>query len=121
MEQDDIIHFTALLNEEKKLLERELGSIGEENRDQPDGWEGSLHAVNTETAEIEGRASEISEFEDRNAVTSELSHRLSLVISALSRVLDGSYGVCSICGNTIEKARLSANPAAYTCKTHRES
>lgn len=120
MEKDDITHYSALLNEERKLLERELGTIGGKNPEGTDGWSASLLEVNTETAELEGRASEISEFEDRNAVEGELSHRLHVVTLALERVTQGTYGICKICGVVIEKARLTANPAADTCKIHRE-
>lgn len=120
MEKDDIVHYSALLIEEKKLLERELGTIGEKSSEGQDGWEASLLEVNTETAELEGRASEISEFEDRNAVESELAHRLHVVTLALERIKEKTYGICGICGVVIEKTRLNANPAANTCKIHRE-
>jgi RNA polymerase-binding transcription factor DksA len=120
MEKDDIAHYSALLIEEKKLLERELGTIGEKSSEGIDGWEASLLEVSTETAELEGRASEITEFEDRNAVENELAHRLHAVTLALEQITQETYGICRICGVIIEKARLNANPAANTCKIHRE-
>jgi DnaK suppressor protein len=36
---------------------------------------------------------------------------------ALSRIADGSYGVCESCGNPIGKARLQAFPRATLCVT----
>jgi len=34
------------------------------------------------------------------------------VDSALARIEAGAYGICRICGEAIEEARLHANPAA---------
>lgn len=36
--------------------------------------------------------------------------------AALGRVVDGSYGACSDCGDEIGLARLHANPAAQRCE-----
>jgi RNA polymerase-binding transcription factor DksA len=34
---------------------------------------------------------------------------------------EGKYGICKVCGEEIEEARLEANPAAETCKAHLNS
>ncbi len=36
---------------------------------------------------------------------------------ALSRIEDGTYGVCESCGNPVGKARLQAFPRATLCVT----
>lgn len=35
--------------------------------------------------------------------------------SALARIADGTYGVCSTCGQPISEGRLAAMPGASTC------
>ena len=50
-----------------------------------------------------------------------LKARLEEVEAALGRIAHGGYGVCRVCSNPIEEARLDANPAAETCMKHIES
>ncbi|WP_129663254.1 TraR/DksA family transcriptional regulator [Phytoactinopolyspora endophytica] len=62
---------------------------------------------------------------DAGSKTFEREHELSLAAShrdmlnqterALSRIEDGSYGICESCGNPIGKARLLAFPRATLC------
>jgi DnaK suppressor protein len=64
---------------------------------------------------------------DTGTKTFEREHEMSLAAShreilgqterALSRIDDGSYGVCESCGNPIGKARLQAFPRATLCMT----
>lgn len=41
--------------------------------------------------------------------------QLVRVRSALGRILEGHYGVCAMCGNEIDEARLDARPEAVFC------
>ena len=62
---------------------------------------------------------------DAGTKTFEREHELSLLNNnrdmvvqserALSRITDGTYGVCELCGNPIGKARLQAFPRATMC------
>ncbi len=106
------------LVEEKILLETELASVGKRSPNNPNEWEPSQNELLTDTAEVEVRASEIAEFEDKNAVMVELEHHYNTILAALKRISEGTYGACRICDAEIELARLQANPAAETCKTH---
>jgi RNA polymerase-binding transcription factor DksA len=64
-------------------------------------------------------------FADAAAITAERTEVIGLVesikgqldgvVEALSRVEDGSYGVCQRCGETIAAARLEARPASVSC------
>lgn len=64
---------------------------------------------------------------DTGSKTFEREHEMSLAAShremltqterALSRIADGTYGVCESCGNPIGKARLQAFPRATLCMT----
>ena len=91
----------AKLLEERTLLETELESVGRRDPSNPNNWEPSLNEILSETAEIEGRASEIGEFEDRNAVEVELEHHYNTILAALKRMADGTYGACRICNADI--------------------
>ena len=43
------------------------------------------------------------------------TRELAAVDGALARIDEGSYGVCSDCGEDIPPARLDANPSATRC------
>ena len=68
------------------------------------------------------------DFADRGLVASEqgenhtladtLQAQLQLVESALTRIEDGSYGTCAVCGNEISAERLRAIPATNRCIEH---
>ena len=103
---------------ERTLLETELQSTGIKDANTPGNWVPASLTLTTETAELEGRASEISDFEDRSAVEAELEHHYNTIIAALERIAHGTYGYCRICRSMIEEDGLEANPAAETCKTH---
>ncbi len=109
------------LEEERDLLTRELRTIATPDREGAHGWVPSMGGEEKETAESETLASELEGFEDGSSVGAELSLRLERVREALERLNDGSYGVCRVCGSGIETERIEADPAAPTCKTHRDS
>ncbi len=63
---------------------------------------------------------------DERALASLLRYEethLLRVRSALGRIVEGHYGVCAMCGNEIDEARLDARPEAvfcYPCATRRD-
>ena len=48
-------------------------------------------------------------------LASELREALDEVDAALTRLADGSFGTCEVCGKPIGTARLEAMPAARFC------
>jgi RNA polymerase-binding transcription factor DksA len=52
------------------------------------------------------------------SVLDQARTRLAELDAAVSRVADGSYGRCEVCGAPIGEARLQARPAARTCIAH---
>jgi len=116
----NIPHLKKKLLEEKTLLLSELSSVGRINPDNPKDWEPTAAKLNIDPAEIEERASEITDFEDRSAIEFSLEKRLAEVAAALLRIKKGTYGICRICKNPIEEERLEANYSADTCKEHKE-
>ncbi len=103
------------LEEEKKLLEEELGNVGRQNPLNPNDWE-ATGEKNTERADLNVKADVHEDIEERHAITDTLETRLRNVNTALEKLEKGEYGVCEVCGEHIEEDRLFVNPAARTCK-----
>ena len=58
------------------------------------------------------------QFEDRevvDALGNEAREELAKISSALQRMDDGNYGLCSECGESIGESRLNAYPYALEC------
>jgi len=105
------------LEEEKKLLEVELGDLGK--IDEAGGWEATPEEESTVSQEVQddGDMAERSEdYEERSMKLEKLGDRLLNINKALEKIENGGYGICEICGKEIEKDRLEVNPAAPTCK-----
>ena len=49
------------------------------------------------------------------------SRELQDIEAALARIADGSYGICTDCGEEIDRARLKAYPAAVRCLACQEN
>ena len=47
----------------------------------------------------------------------QATQRIAAVRAAISRVDEGTYGICLICGKPIAPARLAAKPEATRCFT----
>lgn len=109
------------LRDELLLLEAELKTVGRINPENPNDWEAVAGETNIDPAEAEERAGEITDFEDRSAVEFTLEEKYNKVKAALERIASGTYGVCKICGNAIEEARLIANSSAETCISHKDA
>ena len=118
MTEQNIQKYKSILEEELRLLTQELGSVGRINPENKNDWEAVASDGNINKAEMEERASEIADFEDRSSVEFALEERANKIKAALARLDDDTYGTCVVCTLPIEEARLDANPAATTCKAH---
>lgn len=105
------------LEEEKKLLEEELKSLGKLDTETGD-WEATPESdLSSQEVPDEGDMAERAEdYEERSIKLATLEARLSGIKHALSLIENGGYGVCEICHNKIEEERLEANPSANTCE-----
>ena len=112
--------YKKLLLEEKARIEGELTGIAHKNPEIKGDWEPSAPDLNNPTADPNDVADSIEEFEGNAAVEVELEARLMEIDAALTRIELGTYGLCRVCKEEIEEARLRANPAAVTCIAHRE-
>ncbi len=115
----DIEYFKEKLLHSKDLLEKNLSTIGRKNPDNLEDWEAVPDDdFNRRSADPNKLADSIEEYESRTATVKELEISLQEVKRALGKIEEGTYGICEISGEKIEKERLEANPAARTCKKH---
>lgn len=108
--------YKTKLEEEKKLLEDELGELGKV--DKTGDWEATPEEeMNKQEVPDEGDMAERAEdYEERSIKLNTLEIRLADINKALGKIEAGKYGICEICGKEIEEDRLEVNPAAITCK-----
>ena len=112
---------TAELAELRGELEREAEHLREEIRDAENAIVGLLR---------DGGDGAGNDQADVGSTTFERDHEMSLANNArdmlmqteraLTRIDDGSYGVCESCGNAIGKGRLQAFPRATLCVSCKE-
>jgi DnaK suppressor protein len=112
---------------EKHWTEKELAAVRQELQDEANGLRQDISAAESEIAarlgDAVGDAGDDSA--DAGAKTFQREHELALTQNArellaqtervLSKIEDGSYGVCESCGEPIGKARLQAFPRATLC------
>ncbi len=118
MNTKDIQYFRTKLESEKKLLEDELATVGHKNPDNPLGWEATSGNMQVDTADENEVADKMEELEENELILQQLEKQLEEVDGALERLEKGTYGICEIGGDPIEKERLEASPSAKTCKKH---
>jgi DnaK suppressor protein len=105
------------LEEEKKTLLQELMSLGKKDPVSGD-WEAVPQAFEAGEADPNTNADRFEDFEEKSALVAPLEAKLDQVEHALARIEAGTFGICRVCGNEIEEARLTANPSAETCIAH---
>lgn len=99
---------SRLESERKRLLD-ELEQIRANTRPFNERREGSPFGKREE------EATEAFELEKRLAFEKRLRDQLAEVEHALAKFDQGTYGICDICGQSIDRARLEALPQANLC------
>ncbi len=120
MTNPDWEKFKQQLLTERAELEKDLAKVGRESPDRPGEWEVTPLAESEATMR-DDVATHLEEMDEREEVEVGLEERYEEVKAALARLEAGTYGVCAVGGEPIESDRLAANPAARTCKAHRDS
>jgi RNA polymerase-binding transcription factor DksA len=100
------------LLEEQKRLERELASISRKEGEGPDGIQSAFPQFGSDEGE---NAAEVADYESRMSIERTLEGALADVASSLSRIDDGTYGLCKYCKEPIEEQRLLARPTSSSC------
>jgi DnaK suppressor protein len=105
-------NFTDLyerLKQEQKRVTDELQRLKVEEKSADEQREGSPFGKREEGA------TEAFELEKRMALERRLTEALAEVERALKKYEAGNYGICDLCGQSIEPARLEALPQASLC------
>ena len=97
------------LESEQKRLTKELEQLRASIRPTDERREGSPFGKREE------EATESFELEKRIALEKRLKDLLAEVEHALHKFEEGTYGLCDICGQSIDPARLEALPQATQC------
>ena len=97
------------LESERKHLTEELAQLKASVRPLDERREGSPFGKREE------EATETFELEKRLALEKRLIDQLAEVDHALRKFKEGTYGLCDVCGQPIDPARLEALPQANLC------
>lgn len=111
--------------EAKKKLSEELATITNELKglavyDESTGDWQPKPAGPADDTDPNSAADESEDSTERQAIVAELETRYRNVTRALEKISVDSYGICELCGKTIEAKRLNVNPAARTCIDDRD-
>ncbi len=101
--------FRSRLEEEKKRLTDELAQLKASVKPIEERREGSPFGKREE------EATETLELEKRLALENRLKGLMDEVDRALKKLDEGTYGLCDMCGKTIDPLRLEALPQATLC------
>ena len=112
MNKKDLEYFKKKLEKEKALLLEELKTIGKVNPANPSEWQPGPVNMDIDTADENEVADKFEEYEENNVILEQLEKQLHGVEDALKKIEEGTYGICEISGEKIEKERLEANPSA---------
>lgn len=105
---DTLVDIKAHLEEEKsRLLSRISELNGQDPFSDPDR--------SNDNAASDTEASEESNHDRVSALVSELQAQAAEVEKALSKIADGTYGFCAVCGTMIDTDRLAIHPTATMC------
>lgn len=100
------------LNKAKTRLEEELAKLGK--RSVQDGADFTTSWEDYGEKEEEN-AAEVAAYSDSLGLEATFEPELREVIEALTRLDEGTYGLCKVCGTEISKPRLQARPMATLC------
>ena len=70
--------------------------------------------ISTDERDPEGPSVAV-QFSESSMMLAQSRHHLDEINAAMSRLEDGSYGLCANCGRSIPLARLKARPQATHC------
>lgn len=113
----DTNKFKEVLLSEQTLLEGELKNIAHFN-DETNQWEATPDTDLMNMSDDNDAADRFEDFEERTSMLKTLQARLTDVKDALTKIENGTYGICEVSGEPIEADRLEANPAARTNKAN---
>lgn len=102
----NITQIRKALEKEQQRLSVELGVYS--------GLDNTDRAVSPFNKKMEA-ASQISEYEQKLVNVRRIKQQIAEVEHALSKIQNGTYGMCDDCGKPIPEGRLKAIPQANLC------
>jgi RNA polymerase-binding protein DksA len=83
-------------------------------------WAGRLAEIDSElhkplSADLEEQATDLENQDALKAIENSQIHEIHQIQEALKRISEGTYGICSQCGEDIGPKRLEALPTATRC------
>ena len=105
------------LEKERDVLLEEMHDMGKLNPETNE-WEATPEAIDHPESDQNDMADRFEDFEAKSSMMRVLEPRLNNILHALKGLNKNSFGICKVCKNNIEPARMEANPAAETCKKH---
>mgnify|MGYP001602337411 CR=1 FL=1 len=115
MDQQLLNDLKKQLEERKKAVTGQLGSIGHEEL----GEEGAEINFNANFPDYgdsaEDNAVEVADYAKNLSVERELEKELRDIEKSIQKMKDGTYGICSHCGQPIEIERLKIRPESGSC------
>ena len=119
MNKEQNQNFKDKLEQEIKILEGDLKSVGRINPENPGDWEATPATQDLQQADPNEMGDKFEVYEENTAILKPLEVRYNDVKKALAKIESGNgFGICEVCSAEIELDRLNANPAAATCKAH---
>lgn len=110
--------YKAQLESMRNELIKELEDVGIHNPENPADWIAVPEDVDANEPDSNIVADVVEEWDERQALVATLERRYNDIVRALGKIEKNDFGTCEICNASIESDRLSANPAARTCKEH---
>jgi RNA polymerase-binding transcription factor DksA len=105
----DLGKIRSRLESERKRLQTELEQL------QASAQPAEVRREGSPFGKREEEATESFELEKRLALEKQIKEKLNEVERALDKFTKGTYGLCDICGQPIDPARLEALPEASLC------
>jgi RNA polymerase-binding transcription factor DksA len=103
------------LEEELKLLEEELGSLGKIDSDTKE-WVAVPEEQTMPEPDMNDLSDRSEDYEEKSSTLKVLKTRWEDIKIALEKIKKDDYGMCEVCGEKIEEERLIVNPSARTCE-----
>jgi DnaK suppressor protein len=100
------------LETEKTRIEEDLTSFAKKNTRAHDDYNSEFPDFGDQ---VDENAREVATFGERLSIERTLEKELRDVKKSLSRIEDGSYGICKYCGQELSEDRIKARPTSSTC------
>jgi RNA polymerase-binding transcription factor DksA len=114
----DTVIYKERLEKELDEITTGLQALGIHNPQVKEDWIALPEDGEIAEADENVAADRAEDLEERIATLAMLETRYNNIVRALSKIEAGTYGICEVSGAPIEEERLTANPAARTCKAH---